>query len=200
VGHLTVRVTRLELNGLLLIELVLHADERGFFTERFNRARFRDLGVPVDLLQDNHSRSFPGVIRGLHYQWEPAQGKLVGVLRGRIWDVAVDSRPDSPTFGKSVSVELSDENGRLLWVPPGFAHGFCVLGNEPADVLYKVDAYYNPRGEGGIHWADRDLAIPWPAPNPIVSARDNQLPSFAAYRAQPVRWSELTGRAAALTR
>ncbi len=182
-------VTRLDPEGLLLIELVIHADPRGFFAERFQLARFRENGLPTNFVQDNHSRSSPGTLRGLHYQHSPPQGKLVGVTRGRIWDVAVDIRPNSPTYGRSLGMELSDMNGRLLWVPPGFAHGFCVLGDEPADVLYKVDALYDPEGEGGIFWANSELSISWPITRPIVSAKDQKLPSFAEYRANPVRWN-----------
>ena len=180
-------VVRLGLEGLVLVELTVIGDERGFFVQRFHQDAFREYGLPTAFAQDNHSRSVPGVLRGLHYQHSPAQGKLVGVTRGRIWDVAVDIRPDSPTFGQSEATELSDLNGRLLWIPPGFAHGFCVLGDEPADVLYKVDAVYNPRGEGGIAWDDPDLAIPWPVREPIVSARDRSLPSFAELRARAAR-------------
>ena len=137
-------VIHLELKGLALIELDIYGDQRGFFIERFQLTRFRKHGLPTRFVQDNHSRSAPGVLRGLHYQSNPPQGKLVGVTRGRIWDVAVDIRPDSPTYGRSFWVELSDMNGRLLWIPPGFAHGFCVLGDEPVDLLYKVNTTYNP--------------------------------------------------------
>lgn len=187
-------VRGLGIDGLLLVELVVHGDARGFFVERFQVERFRDAGLPIQYVQDNHSRSAPGVLRGLHFQHTPAQGKLVGVLRGRIWDVAVDIRPDSLTFGQSVGVELSDMNGKLLWIPPGFAHGFCVLGDEPADVLYKVDALYNPKGEAGIAWNDPELAVPWPISEPLVSARDTQLQSFAEYRANPMTWTTLAVR------
>jgi dTDP-4-dehydrorhamnose 3,5-epimerase len=175
-----VKATPLDVKGLLLIELPMWRDERGFFVERFHATGFQALGLPAAFVQDNHSRSLPGVLRGLHYQNGPPQGKLVGVTRGRIWDVSVDIRPDSPTFGRSVGIELSDENGRLLWIPGGFAHGFCVLGQEPADVLYKVDTPYNPAREGGIFWGDADLAIQWPVDRPIVSARDEALPAFSA--------------------
>jgi dTDP-4-dehydrorhamnose 3,5-epimerase len=185
-------IESLGLQGLLLIRLQVYRDERGFFVERFQAHRFREQGLPTNFVQDNHSRSAPGVLRGLHYQNDPAQGKLVGVIRGRIWDVAVDIRVGSPTFGQSVGIELSDTNGLLLWVPPGFAHGFCVLGNEAADLLYKVDAPYNAAGEGGLHWADPDLAIAWPVSNPVVSAKDERLTSFAHYRAQPA-FSDLDG-------
>ena len=152
------KVTRLELSGLQLIELKVFTDNRGFFTERFNSKNFAANGLPNNFVQANHSRSVPGVIRGLHYQVSPAQGKLVGAIRGTIYDVAVDIRPGSPTFGKHVGVELSDKNGRLLWVPAGFAHGFCATGAEAADVIYNVDALYCPETEGGIHWADPEAS------------------------------------------
>jgi dTDP-4-dehydrorhamnose 3,5-epimerase len=174
-----IMVTPLRLSGLLLIQVPLWRDERGFFMERFHAADFSELGLPVGFIQDNHSRSRPAVLRGLHYQDDPPQGKLVGVTRGRIWDVAVDIRAGSPTFGQSVALELTDTDGRLFWIPAGFAHGFCVLGNEPADVMYKVDAPYNPKGEKGILWRDPDLAIEWPVENPIVSDRDRGLPRFS---------------------
>lgn len=172
------KVTPLKLAGLLQLQLAVHGDARGFFVERFNRQDFRQLGLPVDFVQDNHSRSAPGVLRGLHYQFDPPQGKLIGVTRGRVWDVTVDIRRDSPTFGQHCSTELSDLNGLALWIPPGFAHGFCVLGDEPADMLYKVDAPWNPAGESGIHPLDPDLAIKWPVREPILSARDQKLPAF----------------------
>jgi dTDP-4-dehydrorhamnose 3,5-epimerase len=130
-------VKDLSLPGLKLIELKIYKDDRGFFTERYVQERFKEFGLPGNFVQDNHSRSKPGVIRGLHYQTNSAQGKLVGAIRGRILDVVVDIRKSSPTFGKWEAVELSDENGRLLWVPAGFAHGFCVLGNEDADVSIR---------------------------------------------------------------
>jgi dTDP-4-dehydrorhamnose 3,5-epimerase len=185
------KVTPLGLEGVLLVELVVHEDYRGFFIERFQIEHFREHGLPTQFAQDNHSRSRPGVLRGLHYQHTPPQGKLVGVPRGRIFDVVVDIRPDSPTFGQHVGVELSDLNGKLLWIPAGFAHGFCVLGDEPADVLYRADALYGPGGEGGIAWDDPELAVPWPISDPIVSDRDRALPSFAAYRANPAPWASM---------
>jgi dTDP-4-dehydrorhamnose 3,5-epimerase len=179
-------VKSLSLSGLKLIELKIFQDDRGFFTERYQRDRFKEVGLPETFIQDNHSRSKPGVIRGLHYQNHPAQGKLVGVIRGKILDVVVDIRKDSETFGKWESVELSDENGLLLWIPGGFAHGFCVLGNEPADVMYKVDNPYSPKTEGGISYSDPELAIKWPVPHPIVSLKDHELQSFASYSKAPV--------------
>jgi dTDP-4-dehydrorhamnose 3,5-epimerase len=183
-----VRVVGERLSGVLTIELRQFVDERGFFVERYNESRFREAGVPAAFCQDNHSRSAPGVIRGLHYQAAPPQGKLVGVIRGRIWDVVVDVRPSSATFGAHLATELNDTDGRLLWIPAGFAHGFCVLGDDPADVLYKVDHLYNRETEGGILWDDPELAIAWPIVNPIVSERDRSLQTFAQYRRQPVEW------------
>lgn len=176
------------MKGLALIDLTVYRDSRGFFVERFQIEQYREHGLPTKYVQDNHSRSAPGVLRGLHYQWRPEQGKLVGVIRGRIWDVTVDLRSKSSTFGQHFATELSDENGRLLWVPSGFAHGFCVLGDEPADVLYKVDASYNAAGEAGLHWADPELAIAWPVRKPRNSVRDESLSSFAEYRQQPIAW------------
>jgi dTDP-4-dehydrorhamnose 3,5-epimerase len=173
--------TPLHLPGLVLISLKVYRDGRGFFVERYNQARFQALGLPTQFIQDNHSRSAPGVLRGLHFQEQPPQGKLIGVIRGCIWDVAVDLRSESPTLGQSFGSELNDVDGKLLWVPAGFGHGFCVLGDQPADVIYKVDVPYQPAGEGGIHWADPDLAIAWPIASPIVSERDQKLGSFAEY-------------------
>lgn len=179
-------VSDLSLPGLKLIQLKIFRDDRGFFMERYQRERFKAHGIPQEMIQDNHSRSKPGVIRGLHYQHSPSQGKLVGVLRGRILDVVVDLRRESPTFGKWESVELDDQNGRLLWVPPGFAHGFCVTSLEDADVFYKVDAVYSPSTEGGIRYDDPDLRISWPVSDPAVSAKDRVLSSWQDYRRAPV--------------
>jgi dTDP-4-dehydrorhamnose 3,5-epimerase len=179
---------RSHLEGLVVVHLDVHGDERGFFVERFKRSDFEGAGVPVDFVQDNHSRSAPGVLRGIHYQHSPAQGKLVGVTRGVIWDAAVDLRPDSQTFGQSYGVQLSDMNGCLLWIPPGFGHGFCVLGDESADVLYKTTAEYEPTTEGGILWDDPELAVEWPLAGPALSDRDKKLQTFAEYRSNPPAW------------
>jgi len=176
-----VKILDCPIEGLKVIELARHGDARGFFVERFHAERFKEVGLPYEFLQDNHSRSAPGVLRGLHYQFVPPQGKLVGVTRGRVWDVAVDIRKGSPTFGKYYGVELSDENARLFWIPAGFAHGFCVLGDEPADMLYKVTGLYNPKNEGGIAYNDPDIAIDWPVENPTISARDTTQPSLMQY-------------------
>lgn len=165
------------LDGLILFETRKFADDRGFFEEFFNQ---KTSGLNERFVQVNHSRSVPGVVRGLHYQNTPPQGKFVGVIRGRIWDVAVDIRDNSPTRGQHFGRELSETNGRLLWIPAGFAHGFCCLGDEPADVIYLVDNVYNPAGEAGIRWDDPTLRIPWPLDRPaVVSAKDQAQPGWA---------------------
>jgi dTDP-4-dehydrorhamnose 3,5-epimerase len=167
-----------QLPGLLLIEGRSFTDERGFFMESFRADRARDLGLPP-LVQDNLSRSRKGVLRGLHFQKPPmAVGKLVRCVRGRIFDVAVDLRRGSASFGKWASIELSDEGNRMLWVPAGFAHGFCVL-SESADVLYKVTGYWKLEVDGGIRWNDPALGIPWPERRPIITAKDAALPLLA---------------------
>ena len=172
------KITNTFIEGLKVVELDIYKDYRGFFVERFNKKSFQEIGIPCEYIQDNFSQSSPGVIRGLHYQNNPSQAKLVGCVRGNIWDVAVDIRKDSPTFGQYFGIELSGENGKLLYIPAGFAHGFCVLGNELADVSYKVDGIYNKAGEGGIIYNDPTLKIDWPVKNPIVSDKDKLLPEF----------------------
>ncbi len=171
------KVYQLEIPDLLLIELPVFRDDRGTFLERFHSEKFRKFNLPTSFVQDNHSKSAPGVLRGLHFQRAPsAQGKLVGVTNGKIWDVAVDIRPKSPTYGRYCAAEISSENNHLLWIPPGFAHGFCVLGDQTADVVYKCTATYDPKTEGGIHWNDPELKISWPLDEPLLSPRDLQLP------------------------
>jgi dTDP-4-dehydrorhamnose 3,5-epimerase len=170
------------LPDLKVIQLNVLGDARGFFVERYHSERLAECGITESFVQDNHSRSAAGILRGLHYQMNPPQGKLVGVTRGRVWDVAVDIRPTSPTFGQHYGLELSDTNGLLFWMPAGFAHGFCVLGDEPADMLYKVSGLYNQAGEGGIRYDDPELAVSWPVTDVTISARDQGLPSFAEYR------------------
>ena len=163
------------LPGLRMFEMSYHRDERGFFVERYREDKLAALGFSEKFVQDNHSRSAPRVLRGLHFQNDPPQGKLVSVIRGRIFDVAVDIRKGSSTFGKWFGTELSDENGRMLWVPYGFAHGFCVLGSEPADVSYKVTGFYNGATEGGLRWDDSVVGVQWPLKDPLVSGRDMML-------------------------
>lgn len=166
---------RLEIPDVVLIKPKVFEDERGFFLESFKYSDFVKEGIGPNFLQDNHSRSKKGVLRGLHYQLNPkAQGKLVRCVRGRIWDVAVDIRRGSPYFGKWVAVELSEENKYMLWIPEGFAHGFVAL--EDADVLYKCTSEYDPALDRGIIWNDSDIGIPWPIENPLLSTKDAKLP------------------------
>lgn len=162
--------------GALIIEPKVFGDARGFFLESWNRRAFAQAGLDVDFVQDNHSRSRQGVLRGLHYQIRQPQGKLVRVVAGSVYDVAVDLRQSSPTFGQWAGVELSAENRRMFWVPPGCAHGFLVL-SESADFLYKATDYYAPEHERAIRWNDPDLAIDWPlSGEPILAAKDAAAP------------------------
>lgn len=170
------RFQRLDIPDVILIEARCFQDHRGFFKELYKASEFAAHGIPGAPLQDNFSHSVRGVLRGLHYQKHPkAQGKLVGVVRGVIFDVAVDIRRGSPTYGRWVGMELSDRDHRMLYVPVGFAHGFCVLGEE-ADVLYKVTAEHAPELERGIIWNDPEIGIRWPVADPIVSGADAQFP------------------------
>ncbi len=178
-------VEEFQIAGPLLITPKAHADARGFFVERFKKDFFDRLLPNVNFVQDNFSLSAAGVLRGIHYQYDLPQGKLVTCLNGKIFDVAVDIRKDSKTFGQHVGKILSGDLPQWLWVPAGFAHGFCVIGNEPADVLYKVNVPYGPQGEGGIVWNDVDLKIPWPIQNPSLSPKDEVLQSFANYSKAP---------------
>ena len=166
------------LAGLVLLVPAVHADDRGFFVETYGRDTYRAAGVDADFVQDNHSRSGRGTLRGLHYQRRPGQAKLVRAARGRIWDVAVDIRPDSPTFGEWEAFELDDEAHHQLFVPIGFAHGFCVL-SDVADVTYKVTAPYDAGEERGIAWDDPDIGVRWPVAEPVLSARDRSNPRLA---------------------
>ena len=157
---------------VLILEPKVFGDSRGFFFESYNEKAFREAtGVTAHFVQDNHSRSARGVLRGLHYQLEQPQGKLVRCTQGEVFDVAVDIRRDSPTFGQWVGEILSEENKRQLWIPPGLAHGFLVL-SESADFLYKTTEYYAPQHERSILWNDPDLAIEWPLNSPLLSAKD----------------------------
>lgn len=164
-------------SGLLLIEPRSFCDERGFFLESFQAERYRDGGITDAFVQDNHSRSHQGVLRGLHFQIKRPQAQIVTVIRGNIFDVAVDLRPQSSTFGRWFGIELSDEGPRQLYMAPGFAHGFCVL-SEFADLHYKVSRLYDHTDEGGVVWNDRDIGINWPLGNPIMSPRDGAYPSL----------------------
>lgn len=161
-----------ELPDVVLLEPRVFGDERGFFFESWNRRTMAELGIEVDFVQDNHSRSERGVLRGLHYQMRHPQGKLVRVIAGEIYDVAVDLRRSSPTFGRWAGFTLSADNRRMAWIPPGFAHGFCVT-SDSAEFLYKVTDYWHPESDKTLAWNDPDLAIPWPLSGPpLLSAKD----------------------------
>jgi len=173
---------RLAIPDLVRIEPRVFLDERGEFMETYKRSEFSAFGLPDDFVQENQSRSTRGVLRGLHYQTPPhAQGKLVRVVAGEIFDVAVDIRAGSPSWGHWVGELLSGGNRRMLYVPPGFAHGFCVL-SQIADVVYKTTNEYAPASEAGVLWNDPDLGIPWPIKTPIVSSRDARLPRLRQLR------------------
>ena len=161
------------LPGVLIIEPRVFRDERGFFLETFHAERYRDAGIALEFVQDNHSRSRRDTLRGLHFQRRRPQGKLVRAVEGTIFDVAADVTPGSPTFGRWVSVELSAENFRQMYVPPGYAHGFCVL-TEEAQVEYKCTDFYDPADETGVMWNDPVLGIAWPTVTPVLSARDTR--------------------------
>lgn len=178
------KVVSTAIPDVLIIEPTVFGDERGFFFESFNQKKFLELtGLNVDFVQDNHSRSARNVLRGLHYQIQQPQGKLVRVVQGAVFDVAVDIRRSSPTFGKHVSVELSSNNKRMVWIPPGFAHGFMVL-SETADFLYKATQYYSPENERCIVWDDVTLGIKWGGDGAyLVSAKDAQGAMFTAAEA-----------------
>ncbi|MBI3443931.1 MAG: dTDP-4-dehydrorhamnose 3,5-epimerase [Magnetospirillum sp.] len=180
------KITTTELDEVLVIEPEVFGDRRGFFMETYHAGRFAQAGIGLAFVQDNHSRSARGTIRGLHFQNPNAQGKLVRVVQGTIFDVAVDIRPDSPGFRRWVARELSAENGLQLWIPPGFAHGFCVLSDH-ADIIYKCTELYFPSHEHAIAWNDPRLGIAWPVERPILSARDAAAPPLAAVKALPRR-------------
>ena len=176
-------VIETSLPGVLVIEPKVFKDERGFFMETYHSARFRNLGIP-DFVQDNHSHSARGVLRGLHYQEPNAQGKLVRCTRGALYDVAVDIRVGSPHFGKWFGVDLTEENRRMLWMPPGFAHGFCALSDE-ADLVYKCTTLYDAESDRSILWNDPDLAIKWPVARPLLSPKDSSAPRLKDAKVLP---------------
>jgi dTDP-4-dehydrorhamnose 3,5-epimerase len=166
------------LPGVLLIEPRVFGDDRGFFMETYNEARFAEHGIAGNFVQDNHSRSASRVLRGLHFQEPNGQGKLLRVTQGSIFDVAVDVRRGSPTFGKWFGAELNEENKLQIWIPPGFAHGFWVLRDD-TDVLYKCTALYDPSSERSILWNDPEIGIEWPRGQPILSEKDRTAPRLA---------------------
>ena len=172
------KVTPTALAGVLVIEPDVYRDDRGWFSELWNRERYREAGIDVDFVQDNAAWSREGVIRGLHYQWPDPQGKLVAASEGTILDVAVDIRPASPTFRRWVAVELSAENHRQLWIPPGYAHGYAVIGAS-AVVTYKCTALHNAAHDRAIRWNDPAIGVEWPIADPVLSIKDRSAPLLA---------------------
>ena len=176
------KIEKLAIPDVLLITPDVFGDERGFFLESYHEAKFREAGITERFVQDNHSKSSKGVLRGLHFQNPPQpQGKLVRVSAGEVFDVAVDLRKASETYGQWVAYPLISSTFQMLYIPPGFAHGFQVL-SETAEFLYKCTALYQPSLEGGLMWNDPDLAIDWPIKNPVLSAKDTQYQPFSKYQ------------------
>ena len=167
-----------EIPDLVLLETTAHGDDRGFVVESFRQETWAEHGVTGPFVQENHSRSSAGILRGLHFQTSPGQAKLVRCVRGAIWDVAVDLRRDSPTYKQWEGVELSDENHRQVFIPVGFGHGFCVL-SDVADVAYKLTSVYDPATEAGIKWDDPDVGVDWPIADPKLSERDMNAPALS---------------------
>lgn len=172
------------LPGVLLLQPKVYADTRGFFMETYHLQRFREIGIDLPFVQDNHSRSARGVLRGLHYQEPHAQGKLVRCSGGALFDVVVDVRVGSPQFGKWAAVELNEENKQMLWVPPGFAHGFLAM-TEGADLIYKCTAFYHPESDRSVLWNDPDLGIEWPIAAPQLSPKDAAAPRLKDAKVLP---------------
>jgi len=173
------------IEGLYIIEPTVFGDSRGFFMETWNKKDFQEIGLSMEFVQDNHSKSRKGVLRGLHFQTKNSQGKLVRCIIGKVYDVAVDLRKSSKTFGKYYGIELTEENKLMFYIPEGFAHGFLVLSDE-VDFLYKATDYYYPQYEAGIVWNDKDIHIDWPfeeygIDEPILSEKDKKLPTFREY-------------------
>jgi dTDP-4-dehydrorhamnose 3,5-epimerase len=171
------------LDGVLVLKPIVRFDARGFFLESYSARTLHALGIDVQFVQDNHSRSVQGVLRGLHYQVNPGQVKLVRVLAGTIFDVAVDIRHGSPTYGQWFGQVLSDENFLQMYIPAGFAHGFCVM-SERADIAYKVNTFYSPADERQLQWNDPDVGIDWPVTDPLVSERDRLQPALREIKAE----------------
>ena len=176
-------IIKTKLDGLLITEPKVFGDERGFFYETYHEQRYKNAGIKESLVQDNRSRSTGNVLRGLHFQKRKPQGKLVTVTAGTVFDVAVDLREDSPTFGQYESIILSGDNRLQFYIPPGFAHGFCVL-SDIADFQYKCTDFYDPTDEGGIIWNDNSININWPISEPNLSLKDKELPSLEDVRKQ----------------
>lgn len=172
------KAMKCSLDGVLLIEPVVYADDRGFFLESFEKERYGELGITEDFVQDNHSRSKKHVLRGLHFTKNKPQAQILTVMRGKIFDVVVDIRKNSSTYGKWMGTELSDEGLRQIYMAHGFAHGFCVLSNY-AEIHYKVSQRYDPNDDGGLLWNDASVGIKWPILNPTISERDQSFPTLS---------------------
>ncbi|MBS2025264.1 MAG: dTDP-4-dehydrorhamnose 3,5-epimerase [Deltaproteobacteria bacterium] len=177
------KLHRTEIDDVVVLEPDVFRDARGFFLETYHQAKYVAQGLTAPFVQDNHSRSSKGTLRGLHAQRKNPQGKLVRAVRGEIWDVAVDLRPGSKTFGKWAAATLSEDNFRQIWVPPGFAHGFCVL-SDVAEVEYKCTTLYDRADEIGVLWNDPAIGIPWPVQEPLLSSKDLALPTLAGLMEQ----------------
>lgn len=169
------KVIQTELEGVVILKPKVFGDDRGYFMETWSRSRYEEAGIREAFCQDNVSFSRKGILRGLHFQCPQAQGKLVSVVSGEVFDVAVDIRVGSPMFGRYVDVMLSEDNHKQIYIPPGFAHGFCVM-SDTARFTYKCTAYYNTATEGGVIWDDPDIGIDWPVEDPLLSEKDLQLP------------------------
>jgi dTDP-4-dehydrorhamnose 3,5-epimerase len=174
---MTLKVEKSDLEGVLIIQPVVHSDPRGRFFESFQKERYREIGIKEEFVQDNQSVSQKNTIRGLHYRSAPEQAKLVRVIRGEVFDVVVDIRKNSPTYGQWRGYTLSDTNYLQVYIPAGFAHGFCVL-SETAEFLYKVSEYYSAEKEKGIMWNDPDINVDWPTANPVLSEKDKTNPAL----------------------
>ena len=171
-------VIETKLAGVLIIELKYYEDIRGGFKETFQLERYKEVGINYKFVQDNYSRSQKGVLRGLHFQVNKPQGKLISCIKGKVFDVVVDINPASSSYSQYVEIELTEDNHKQLWVPPGYAHGFCVL-SDIADFQYKCTDYYYPDDQGGVIWNDSTVAIEWPINNPILSTKDQNLPKLS---------------------
>ena len=178
------KISETYLNSVLLIDTQTIEDQRGYFREIFQDQKFGNIGISQNFVQDNLSRSKKGVLRGLHYQEPSAQGKLIQVIQGKIFDVAVDIRKGSPQFGQWVGLELSDASGNMIWIPEGFAHGFAIL-SETADVIYKVTDFWAPEAEHIIRWNDPAIGIDWPIDDPILADKDANAPTLAELTTLP---------------
>lgn len=179
-----VRIESVHLDKIVVIASEIFEDKRGFFMEAFRADQFKNLGLPYHFVQDNHSRSAKGVLRGLHFQWDPPMGKLMRVTYGTAFLVAVDIRKGSPTLGQWFGLEVSAENKKQIWAPAGFARGFCVL-SDFAEIQYKCTGIYNSKSEFGIRWNDPEIGIEWPISNPILSAKDAQAKTLAQWLSFP---------------